>query len=275
MPSYTPFLGAALALAVFAAPAAADPQRDALVAASSDRNDELYVFSSKTPVQARELRITNPPAGRIVGLDRRPETGELFLTSEAMGAGALYTVALSATTATLTPRSTLDVPLAGEFFGSDFNPVPDRLRTTSDQEQNLRTNADTGATIVDGPLNYADGRQPDVVASAYTNSFADATTTQLFDIDARNDVLALQNPPNSGRLVERGPLGVDVTRYAGFDITPPAAGSVAYASLVREGKDKQGSRLATIDLATGRAQLGAKIGKDEPRLDSLAWIGQE
>src|SRR5688500_1741853 len=109
--SYKPFLGAALALALTAAPAAADPQRDVLVAASQDRNDELYLFSSKTPVQARELRITNPPAGRIVGLDRRPETGVLVLSSEAMGTGSIYTVALSSSTATLTARATFSVPL--------------------------------------------------------------------------------------------------------------------------------------------------------------------
>ena len=267
---------AVVALCAAAAPAQANPERDLLVASSQDRNDELYLFSSKTPVNAVELRITNPPAGRIVGLDRRPETGELVLTSRSdMGTGTISTVALdpAARTATLAQRSTFSVPLLGDFFGSDFNPVPDRLRTTSDAEQNLRTNADTGATTVDGPLAYADGRQADVVGSAYTNSFADATTTQLYDIDAATDVLALQNPPNAGTLVEIGPLGADVTKYAGFDITPPAAGSTPYAALLREGKEDRGSRLARIDLATGRAQIGQKLGKAEPRLDSLAWIG--
>ena len=274
--SFLTLAAAALTCASFASPAAADPERDLLVAASQDRNDELYLFSSKTPVQARELRIVNPPAGRIVGLDRRPATQELWLTSEAMGSGSLSTVAIdpAAGTATLTPRSTITAPLSGQFFGNDFNPVPDRLRLNSDAQQNLRINVDTGATTVDGPLAYGDGREPDVVAAAYENSVAGATTTRLFDIDARNDLLAIQNPPNAGTLVPVGPLGVDVSRYAGFDITPPAAGQKAYAALLREDTPGQGSRLAEIDLASGRAQLGQKIGKDEPRLDSLAYVGE-
>ena len=104
-------------------------------------------------------------------------------------------------------------PLAGASFGFDFNPTVDRIRLTSDARQNLRLNPDTGATAaVDGALTYAAGdpgaaSTPRIVGSAYTNSVAGATTTQLFDLDAGRDALVLQNPPNNGTLVTVGSLG--------------------------------------------------------------------
>ena len=45
--------------------------------------------------------------------------------------------------------------LSGTAFGVDFNPMADRLRVVSDAEQNLRANADTGATTTDATLNRA------------------------------------------------------------------------------------------------------------------------
>ena len=81
----------------------------------------------------------------VVGIDTRPADGQLYaLTS----ASKLYTV--DKTTAAATLKSTLSTALAGSAFGVDFNPVPDRLRVTSNTGQNLRINVDTGATITDG-----------------------------------------------------------------------------------------------------------------------------
>jgi hypothetical protein len=58
--------------------------------------------------------------------------------------------------------------------------------------------------------NSADGTlaviAPDVVASAYTQSFARAPSTRLLAIDAATGTLQLQHPPNDGVLTTIGRL---------------------------------------------------------------------
>ena len=67
----------------------------------------------------------------------------------------------------------------------------------------------------DGNLNPG---TPSVTAAAYTNNFAQSTSTQLFVIDTNNNNLYLQNPPNNGTLVLVGSLGVTASSMNGFDI---------------------------------------------------------
>ncbi len=154
--------------------------------------------------------------------------------------------------------------------------MPDRLRLISDQQQNLRIDVDSGAAANDGALAYGPGDRnfgddPDAVGAAYANNVAGATSTALYDIDARQDVLALQSPPNDGVLRTIGALGVDTTRFAGFDITPPARGATPYAVLDPKGR---GSRLYVIDLASGKARQVGQVGLGGPYfLDSLAAVG--
>ncbi len=91
-----------------------------------------------------------------------------------------------------------------------------------------------------------------VSAAAYTNNFAGATTTVLFDIDHATDKLYSQIPPNNGTLVETGSLGIDVTAENGFDIGGTT--NKAYALLTVGGT----TRIYTINLTTGVAtQLSA------------------
>lgn len=112
--------------------------------------------------------------------------------------------------------------LSGTEFGFDFNPTVDRIRVTSNTGQNLRLNPDTGAVAAtDLALNYADGSTPNVIASAYTNSFAGATTTTLFNLDATKRAIVTQAPPNDGVLGTIRPLvNMDFSGIAGFDISP-------------------------------------------------------
>ena len=110
--------------------------------------------------------------------------------------------------------------LAGESFGVDFNPTVDRLRVVSDSGQNLRINVDTGLVTTDTDLNPL---SPSVVASAYTNNFAGATTTQLFGIDAESNQLVQQVSPNDGTIVPIGTgLGFDVAEVGALISIPMA-----------------------------------------------------
>lgn len=220
--------------------------------------NQLLTFNSNAPGTLNSsVAITGLQSGEIVqGIDVRPANGLLYALG---GTGRLYIV--NPTSGRATQVSALSVALNGNSFGVDFNPVPDRLRVTSDADQNLRINVETGAAITDGTLAYASGdanasANPNVVASAYTNSVAGATTTTLYNIDSNLDVLVRQSPPNDGTLNTVGPLGVNATNIAGFDIA--ANGNTAFASINIQSETV--SKLYNINLTTGAATLIGNIG---------------
>jgi hypothetical protein len=157
--------------------------------------------------------------------------------------------------------------LDGDEFGVDFNPQADRLRVISNLGQNLRIVPDTGQVAAnkgDTPLTYLkgdafEGILPRMSAAAYTNNVPAAPSTQLFDLDTRQDTLALQNPPNDGTLKTVGDLRVDTRRLAGFDIYTVAGVDTAIASLTPVGRSV--SNVYTVDLTSGRASLLGPIGR--------------
>ena len=127
-------------------------------------------------------------------------------------------------------------------------------------------------TGVDTNLAYAAGdpgagTTPNVAGSAYTNSFAGASSTTLFDIDNARHALVIQNPPNDGTLTTVGALGTSNDAVA-FDI---GEGNVGYGVLNEE-QNRQG--LYRIDLANGHATKATNffIGTDQ-RLVGLAAAG--
>ena len=132
----------------------------------------------------------------------------------------------------------------------------------SSTNQNLRLNPDTGTlTGTDGALAYASGdanqnANPNIVAAAYADSFSDATNTILYHIDSVLNVLATQNPPNSGTLNTQGGLGVNTTVTVNFDIAVISGVNVGYATL-RVGTT---TTLYTINLANGTAVQVGNIG---------------
>jgi hypothetical protein len=259
-------LAAGGALAVPGAASAAE----AFYAVTQD--NQLVTFQSDnvtniTPTHA----ITGLPGGEsIVGLDVRPANGQLY----ALGKTSRLYVINPRTGAARQVGATPFIPaLAGTGFGFDFNPTVDRIRVTSDAEQNLRLNPDDGTVAgVDTNLAYAPGdpgagTNPSVTASAYTNNFAGATSTTLYDIDNARHTLVIQNPPNNGTLTTVGALGT-TDPAAALDI---GDGNVAYA--VFTGKQNVQS-LERIDLSTGKASQATSnfIGTAKP-LTGLAAAG--
>jgi len=190
----------------------------------------------------------------LVGIDVRPKDGLLYgLTSNAR------LVTIDPATGAATFKATLAADgadtsapytaMQGTAFAVDFNPVADRLRVISDGGQSLRINVDTGATTTDGMINRA-GVAPRVVAAAYTNSIPTPASTQLFDVDGASAVLALQNPPNDGTLVDVGPLGLTVANDGGMDIGGGENGLVLAALRTTAGGP---SSLYRVNLSTGAA----------------------
>ena len=234
--------------------------------------NRLVTFQSDNVTNVAPSRaITGLPGGeKVVGLDVRPLDGQLY----ALGATSRLYVINPRTGAARQVGATPFIPaLAGTSFGFDFNPTVDRIRVTSDAEQNLRLNPDNGTVAgVDTNLAYAPGDPgagtiPNVAASAYTNSFAGATSTTLFDIDNARHALVIQSPPNEGTLTTVGALGTDNNAVA-FDI---GESNVGYAVLNGE-QNRQ--NLFRIDLANGHATQATNffIGTDQP-LVGLAAAG--
>ena len=236
------------------------------------QDNRLVTFQSDNVTNVEPSHaITGLPGGEsIVGLDVRPLDGQLY----ALGKTSRVYVINPRTGAARQVGATPFIPvLAGASFGFDFNPTVDRIRVTSDAEQNLRLNPDDGTvTGVDTNLAYAPGdpgagTNPNVAGSAYTNSFAGATSTTLFDIDNARHALVVQNPPNDGTLTTVGALGTNNNAVA-FDI---GEGNVAYAVLNGE-QNRQ--NLFRIDLTNGHATQATSffIGSDQP-LAGLAAAG--
>lgn len=212
----------------------------------------LMNFDTATPLNASvPVTITGLLGANetILGIDRRPANGLLYGLGSS---GRLYT--LDPATGAATFASLISgAALSGTAFGVDFNPVPDRLRVTSNAGQNLRIDVTTGAATVDTPLN---GPTTSIAGSAYTNNFAGAVSTTLFNISSATDSLYVQSPPNAGTLTLVGALGVDTVAVTGFDIS--GTSGLAFASLTNG--DTAESSFYSINLVTGAATLIGAFG---------------
>lgn len=225
---------------------------------------ELVSFKSSKPGKLMKTpKLSGMQPGEwLVGIDFRPSNKTLYGVSNQ---NRIYTI--NTTTGVATAVGTLTTALGGKSYGVDFNPVPDRLRVTNDAAQNLRANPADAANVSDKPLAFAagdanTGKTASIVASAYTNNFAGAKATTLYNIESALDLLVTQNPPNDGVLNTVGKLGVNVTGNAGFDIVSANDNNSALAALQVDGEKT--SKLYSINLSTGAATLVGKIGGKNP-----------
>lgn len=194
---------------------------------------------------------------RVRGLDFRPATNELY----ALGSFSnLYKLNAMTGMAMRVGAGHFADTLNGSSFGFDFNPVIDRIRVTSEADQNLVLHPDLGTSTNATALFYGmgdmnEGKNPNVVGSAYTNSKKGAMSTQLYGIDSGLDVLVKQ-ANSAGTLTTVGSLGVDLNDQVGFDIS--GLTGIAYAS-VQDANLGQ-STFWKIDLNTGAATMIGAIG---------------
>ncbi|MEO5786387.1 MAG: DUF4394 domain-containing protein [Casimicrobiaceae bacterium] len=245
--------------------------------------------------------VTGLTAGdSLVGIDFRPSlganNGRLYAVgvNSTNGSGRIYTINTMTGAATLAsvlvadPADTTSpfpfLTVMGNLFGVDFNPVVDRLRLVSDNDQNLRINVDTGLVQLDVPLAYVMGDpnvgdDPRVTSVAYSNNFGGATSTVLsgVDIDQSPDALVVFASANAGTLTtslnlpfEGGGLnGYDISGLTGtpYFAVPTGQGTQLYAGLTLMGTI--GAGLGLIDIA---APIGAqRFSVPEP--GSLALFG--
>lgn len=223
-----------------------------------DGSNQLVTFNSNAPgTFLSTVQITGVNAS-IAAVDFRPLNGVLY------GLGAdkiIYTInpATGAATAASGPLA-----LNGTDFGFDFNPTIDRLRITSNTNENYVFNPNDGSLTTATPVAYPSGdpnfgRDPDIVALAYTSSVfgAAASTTQLYAIDTAFDVLTRQ-ANSAGTLTTVGALGFDLGSRTSFDIL----GSNALAF--------NGNTLFNVNLMTGALTA---VGNTNRALSGIALSG--
>ena len=207
----------------------------------------LVRFDSATPGSVTTIgSFSGVVAGQALrSIDFWPATVELYAVSTS-GTTAnfsqvqLYTVNL--TTAALTPVGA-GLTLTGNTnvrVGMDFNPVVDRIRivTGGVTGNSFRANPITGAMVtVDIDLAYAAGdtlagNPPRILAAAYSNNAAGATSTTLYAYDYSFDNLATVGgvggtpsphlgqlftvgTPPAGFLTFNGAIGMDISGATG------------------------------------------------------------
>jgi hypothetical protein len=259
--------------------------------------NSLVRFNTVTPGTTTTQAVTGlQPGESLVGVDWRPQTGQLFAlglnAADGTGSASLYRLDPQTGAATLVgvaegiaDGTGTPINLAGAAtFGFDFNPTVDRIRIVTDNGINFRVNPSTGAVVgtLDGNINGLPAGSTGVTGAAYTNSFGQSLTggvTTLYTLDSASDSLFIQTPPNNGTqtmrlVVTLGGAPVDFTTTNGFDIpadvsvstSNTAAVGRAYAQLVVGGL----TRLYTIELSTGAATLIGAIGGGAPGITGLA-----
>lgn len=251
------------------------------VAVALTTTNRLVSFDTYGMAKATtDVAITGLDADEVVvGIDRRPRDGMLYAIARAPQATVLYAVDATTGQATrvadLVTTAGAPVVLYGAEFGVDFNPAADAIRIVSDGGQNLRVlpTARTvenvarpaGTTFVDGTLNEGGLPATGITAAAYTASDDDpATGTKLFVLDADDDRLLVQDPPNAGTLVMPVAVKAEVHRVGGFDILTLGDADFAYATLTRDGSGR--TRLVKIDVGSGHVRdLGRIPTKDAVR----------
>jgi hypothetical protein len=240
----------------------------------TSRNDLLRINTATPSLVLAGNRVTglSSPRERIVGIDVRPATGELWALTDAE---RLYTVNPGTGAATAVGDAS-GVPLTDRAsFGFDFNPAVDRIRAVNTAGQNLRFNPTTGAAVdfdtadpdldPDTGLAYVPGdasagQTPSIAGAAYTNNVAAGTPTTLYVVDSRRDVLATQGSvtgtptsPNTGQLFTVGSTTVNVPDQVGFDIRTAGGNDAAFAVFAPGGRGTTG--LYSVNLATGAFTL--------------------
>lgn len=249
--------------------------KDRRVVFATDTEGNLLKFDTRSPRHVRSKAITGLPAGVVLsGIDFRPATGDLY----ALGSDkVVYRVNVTTAIAVAEGPAFESAPAAlnSGNIGFDFNPTVDKIRVTSDADDNIRLNPDEGNLLSkDTSLTPADVM---VVGSAYTNSSFTAfatrpTVTELYalDIAPSKDRLWIQRPANNGTLIMPVSLAFDLGPNAGFDIVgSDSAGNIGYVAGTRLGRSS--AELWRVDLATGQTRSLGRIGKGVTITGLAAW----
>lgn len=240
------------------------PPTGALAYGLSSDGNQLVTFGLGNPDASYVTQgITGLGTDTLVDLDVRNTDNMLYGVTSS---GKIYKIEPT------TGGASLDSTVTGAtVVAVDFNPAANRLRVAGTNDLNYRHTVaatptpGTLGTTPDGTFIYAAGdanvgKNPNLVAAAYTNSFNDTgkaasgISTALYTIDADLNVLVMNDVgPQFNSLKTIGALGVDVMAgMTGFDV---AGANAAYLSSV-SGTD---TSFYTVDLTTGKATMTTRL----------------
>ncbi|MCX8533804.1 DUF4394 domain-containing protein [Chryseobacterium luquanense] len=232
------------------------PAPDMMVYGLTD-NNQLVAFNSNNSASFTSTKaIAGLPSGeKLLSIDFRPATGELYAVSNA----SKFYIINTSTGSTRPVSTTAFTPaISGTVTSIDFNPTVDRIRLVTNTGQNLRLHPETGALAA---MDTSIATSSSIMGIAYTNSVSGAASTVLYDLDATSGKLFKQDPPNNGTLVEVGSLGITFTGQAAFDINPEST-----VALMAATSGSQNS-LYRVDLSNGKA---TNIGNLSQKILDLA-----
>lgn len=212
----------------------------------------LSTFNTNTPGTLTALPAVTglTMTQKLVAIDSRPSTGELF--GLAQDGTSFQIVRIDESMAVATPVGTT-FTLNGSVTAFDFNPTVDRIRLVTDAEENRRIAPTVGGG---GTVDTNIVSDEDISGAAYTNNVAGATSTALYYLDHADNDIKISPNPNGGTLGASLPLGVDpVDGDTGFDIAGVSGN--AYASLQIADGD---ATLYRLNLETGAASLLGDLG---------------
>jgi hypothetical protein len=221
-------------------------------------NTALISFDTSTPETIDTVPISGLQVTETVyGIDFRPSTGELYalVGTPVTSATAVKIFTINIETGAASAVSVLDTVLTGTRFGFGFNPVADKIRVTTDEEENVRFDPDNGTILsIDTPLSPPGN----IVEIAYDRSFPGTSATTLLGIDSFNDTLVTIGgidgvpSPNTGAVTNIGPVdALDFDENSALDFS-----SFLYAVL-RVGGTSQFYR---IDPLTATPTLVGNVG---------------
>ncbi|SHG73160.1 DUF4394 domain-containing protein [Pedobacter caeni] len=217
-------------------------------------NNNLLKFNAKDVSKSiSSVSISGLPASeKMLSIDFRPATGELYGVSNA---SKLYVIRLNGSARAI--GTGFSPSINGTTASIDFNPTVDRIRLISNTGQNLRLHPETGMVAAsDGNINGVSNAI--VSGAAYTNNKAGASSTTLFDIDITSKKLYKQDPPNDGKLIEIGSLGLEIGSSSSFDISPDNTKALVAGTM------NGTSSIYSINLETGKATLAGRFPASGP-----------
>jgi hypothetical protein len=216
-----------------AAMAVAAPAAHALPAAGlNPTGSQLLLYDTAAPGTVLERHdITGlQPSEKLVGIDVRPATGQLYgvgIVRTAFDEGRTYVIDPGTGAATMVGPSPFKSGMQIAEYGIDFSPVADILRVVSGAELNLRVNPNDGS-LIQQDSNLAPASNIDAIA--YDQNVAGTTQTTLWGYDSGTfkvvriggvDGGPPENSPNTGAVAQPfGSSGISPVGRAEMDFAP-------------------------------------------------------
>lgn len=240
----------------------------------------LLTFDTQNPSFIRTIVAISgiPTTQTIVGMDMRPSNNMLYVLgyNSTSNESQLYTINPSSGVATAVNTTPTTIMLGNENVGLDFNPVVDKIRIVSNNNQNYRLDPITGTlTATDVNLAFASGDvnfniDPNAGTVAYINSYGSPTVTTLYNYEENLNILTSQIPPNAGSLNTIGSSGITINpsdATVDMDIYFEPTTQINTAYLAANTGTTTNDNLYSINLSTGSTSLIGKIGFGIPIKD--------